>query len=111
MQVPDRAVLAETGKSVPIDEIEIGTRIIVCAGEKIALDGEVVKGQAAVDESSITGEAIPIEKGEGDKTHSGTIVQNGYLEVRDKFMTYKTFVMFLAQNGLLKFLGLVLVIE
>ena len=82
MQLPDKAVLAETGKSVAIDEIEIGTRIIVCAGEKIALDGEVVKGQASVDESSITGEAMPIEKGPQSKTYSGTIVQNGYLEVR-----------------------------
>lgn len=98
MQVPDRAVLAETGKSVPVDEIEIGTRIIVCAGEKIALDGEIVKGQAAVDESSITGEAIPIEKGAGDQTHSGTIVQSGYLEVRENLCIIRTLAVFVAQK-------------
>ena len=84
MQLPDKAVLAETGKSVSIDEIQIGTRIVVCAGERIALDGEVVKGQAAIDESSITGEAIPVEKGLGSQTYSGTIVQSGFLEVREK---------------------------
>ena len=76
-------MLAETGKTVPVEEIEIGTRILVCAGEKIALDGDVVKGQASVDESSITGESMPIEKAPGCKTFSGTIVQSGYLEVFD----------------------------
>ena len=55
---------------------------MVCAGEKIALDGKVVKGHASVDESSITGEAVPIEKAPDCQTYSGTIVQNGYLEVR-----------------------------
>lgn len=81
VKLPDNAVLAETGKSVPIDEVKIGTMIVVCAGEKIALDGDVVKGHASVDESSVTGEAVPIEKGPGSKTYSGTIVQSGYLEV------------------------------
>ena len=92
VHIPEQAVIAETGKSVPVEDIVIGSRIIVCAGEKIALDGDVVKGQASVDESSITGESMPIEKGPGDKTYSGTIVQNGYLEVgkyikRQKFLT------------------------
>ena len=82
VHIPEQAVIAETGKSVPVEDIVIGSRIVVCAGEKIALDGDVVKGQASVDESSITGESMPIEKGPGDKTYSGTIVQNGYLEVR-----------------------------
>ena len=81
VHIPDVAVLAETGKSVPVEEIEIGTIIMVCAGEKIALDGRVIKGHASVDESSITGESMPIEKSQGDKTYSGTIVQNGFLEV------------------------------
>ena len=83
IQLPDKAVIAETGKSVPLDKIEIGSRIVVCAGERIGLDGTVVKGQAAVDESSITGEALPIEKGPGSIIYSGTIVQSGYLEVSD----------------------------
>eukprot|EP00795_Rhopilema_esculentum_P005053 gene5053-165_t len=82
VHAPDHAVLAETGKTVPVEEIEIGTRILVCAGEKIALDGDVVKGQASVDESSITGESMPIEKAPGCKTFSGTIVQSGYLEIK-----------------------------
>lgn len=90
VHIPEQAVIAETGKSVPVEDIEIGSRIIVCAGEKIALDGDVAKGQASVDESSITGESMPIEKGPGDKTYSGTIVQNGYLEVR-KYIKRQTF--------------------
>jgi len=81
IQLPDKAVIADTGKSVPLDEIEIGTRIVVCAGERIGLDGKVVKGQAAVDESSITGEALPIDKGPGSTIYSGTIMQSGYLEI------------------------------
>ena len=88
VHIPDKAILAETGKSVPVEDVVIGTMITVCAGEKIPLDGNVTKGQASVDESSITGESIPIEKSQGDKTYSGTIVQNGYLEVREICMFF-----------------------
>ena len=81
VRMPNVAVLAESSNTVPVEDVEVGTHIVVCAGEKIPLDGSVVKGQASVDESSITGESVPIEKNEEDSVYSGTIVQNGYLEV------------------------------
>eukprot|EP00794_Sanderia_malayensis_P012801 gene12801-14114_t len=81
VRIPDEAVLAEIGKSVPVEDVTIGSIIVACAGEKIPLDGKVIKGQASVDESSITGESMPIEKSQDDKTYSGTILQNGYLEI------------------------------
>jgi len=78
---PDTAVLAETNETVSVEEIPIGTLILICAGEKIALDGEVVKGRAAVDESSLTGEATPVTKVIGKQVFAGTIIQSGYLKV------------------------------
>ena len=60
----------------------IGTAIAIRPGELIPLDGEVVKGRAAVDESSVSGESVPVEKKEGSKVFSGTVNQNGYLEVK-----------------------------
>ena len=62
-------------------DVAIGTLILVCAGEQIPLDGEVIKGRAAVDESSITGEATPVSKEAKSSVYSGTIVQNGFLKV------------------------------
>jgi len=78
---PDTAVLAKTNETVPVEDIAIGTPILICAGEKIPLDGEVIKGKAAVDESSLTGETIPATKGVGSQVFSGTIIQSGYLKV------------------------------
>ncbi|XP_031562992.1 cadmium/zinc-transporting ATPase HMA3-like [Actinia tenebrosa] len=78
---PEVAVLVETGKSVPIESVAIGTLIAVRPGELIPLDGVVAKGKAAVDESSITGESLPVEKTAFSKVYSGTVNQNGYIEV------------------------------
>ena len=58
-----------------------GSIIAVRQGELIPLDGVVVKGSASVDESSISGEAAPVEKTKKSKTYSGTVVQHGYLEL------------------------------
>ena len=81
MITPEKAVLAETNKAVPVEEVATGSLILVTAGERIPLDGDVVKGKAAVDESSITGEATPISKGIGSCVYSGTIIQSGFLKV------------------------------
>ncbi len=68
--------------TLPVEEIEEGEIIVVRPGEKIGLDGEVLEGSSSVDQSPITGESVPIEKGEGDEVYSGTINKEGYLEVK-----------------------------
>lgn len=69
------------GAVVNVDTLHIRDVIAVRAGEMIMADGEVKLGQAVIDESALTGEAIPISKRRGDKVISGTVVQNGYLEI------------------------------
>ena len=82
LKAPQVAILASTGECVPVEAVAIGTAIAIRPGELIPLDGEVVKGRAAVDESSVSGESVPVEKTVGSKVFSGTVNQNGYLEVQ-----------------------------
>ena len=81
LKAPQVAILASTGECVPVEAVAIGTAIAIRPGELIPLDGVVVKGRAAVDESSVSGESVPVEKTAGSKVCSGTVNQNGYLEV------------------------------
>ena len=74
------AVLA-SGDTIAVDDLQIGDIIACRAGDQILADGIVHTGTAVVDESALTGEAIPIAKKKGDKVISGTVVQNGYCEV------------------------------
>ena len=82
LKSPPVVILASSGECVPVEEVTIGTAIAIRPGELIPLDGEVMKGRAAVDESSVSGESVPVEKSEGSKVFSGTVNQNGYLEVK-----------------------------
>ncbi|WP_044480328.1 heavy metal translocating P-type ATPase [Paenibacillus antibioticophila] len=68
--------------SVPIEEVVPGDVIIVKPGEKIPVDGEVVFGTSAVDESMLTGESIPVEKREGDAVIGATVNKNGSLRIQ-----------------------------
>ncbi|XP_068733805.1 uncharacterized protein [Montipora capricornis] len=81
LKAPQVAILASTGECVPVEEVTIGTVIAIRPGELIPLDGIVVTGRASVDESSVSGESVPVEKTTGSKAYSGTVNQNGYLEV------------------------------
>ncbi|CAN5691804.1 heavy metal translocating P-type ATPase [soil metagenome] len=78
---PKFATLSD-GSEVAVEKITVGTVIAVKPGKLIPLDGEVVKGQSAVNEASITGEPLPKEKTEGDTVYAGTLNENGYLEIR-----------------------------
>mmetsp|Transcript_49605 Transcript_49605/g.41844 ORF Transcript_49605/g.41844 Transcript_49605/m.41844 type:complete len:130 (+) Transcript_49605:201-590(+) len=70
------------GRILPVDEIGIGSVIILCVGDVVPIDGLVVSGVASIDESSATGESWPKDKKEGEKVMAGSMVQNGYLEVQ-----------------------------
>lgn len=69
-------------KEVPVEEVVVGDIVIVRPGEKIPVDGIVVEGSSAVDESMITGESIPVEKGEGDTVIGATINRMGSFRFR-----------------------------
>jgi copper-transporting P-type ATPase V len=67
---------------VPIDQVQVGDLVLVRPGEKIPVDGEVIDGRAAVDESMLTGESVPVEKTVGDHVAGATINTDGVLRVR-----------------------------
>ncbi|WP_066414351.1 heavy metal translocating P-type ATPase [Halorubrum aethiopicum] len=66
---------------VALDALEPGDRVLVRAGERIPVDGEVLKGDAAVDESVVTGESMPVRKEPGDAVVGGSVVADGSLAV------------------------------
>lgn len=66
---------------IPVEEVVVGDRLIVKPGEKIPVDGMVVKGRTSVDESMLTGESIPIEKDSGANLIGSTINKNGSIEM------------------------------
>ncbi len=80
---PDEATVRRDGEevTVPADDVEVGETVIVRPGEKIPLDGEVIDGESAVDESPITGESVPVDKTMGDEVYAGSINEEGYLEI------------------------------
>ncbi|HHH50899.1 MAG TPA: heavy metal translocating P-type ATPase [Campylobacterales bacterium] len=74
-QVPLEATIIEEGgkKVVPLDQIKVGDIVEVKIGEKATVDGELIVDEATFDESSMTGESLPVEKSKGDKIYSGSI--------------------------------------
>ncbi|GAQ83115.1 heavy metal atpase 2 [Klebsormidium nitens] len=79
---PDTAVLADTGQRVPTSDVPVGSLLSVRAGEMIPIDGVVENGSSAVDESSLTGESIPITKHAGSDVWAGTLNLGGFLRVK-----------------------------
>jgi len=80
---PEEAtVVTDDGTDVrPVDEVSVGETVAVSPGEKVPLDGVVVEGTSAVDESPITGESVPVDKTPGADVYAGSINAEGYLEV------------------------------
>src|SRR5690554_695100 len=66
---------------IPVEQIQIGDILIIRPGEKIPMDGRIVKGSSAVNEAAITGEFVPAEKGPGSEVFAGTLNTTGSLEV------------------------------
>ena len=65
-----------------IEQISVGDVVLIEPGERIPVDGIIVNGRSAVDQSPITGESMPVEKGVGDKVFAGTLNQQGVLDVK-----------------------------
>jgi len=81
---PKTATVVQDGKelSIPIDEVEAGDILLVRPGERVPVDGIVLSGVSAVDESMLTGESMPVDKGPGSAVTGGTINKNGALTFR-----------------------------
>ena len=81
---PESAMVRRQGQelTIPTEEIVAGDTVIVRQGGRIPVDGVITAGHAAVDESAITGESLPVEKVPGDAVTSATVTSSGYLELR-----------------------------
>jgi Cd2+/Zn2+-exporting ATPase len=80
---PTQARVKRAGKEemVPISEVMVGEEFVVRPGEKIPTDGTVISGASTVNQASITGESIPVEKGSGDTVFAGSINERGSMDV------------------------------
>ena len=78
---PKTAVIIKDGEevSVPVEQVKKGDIFVVRPGESIPVDGVIIEGSTAVDESAITGESIPVDKAQGDGVTSATINSSGYI--------------------------------
>lgn len=82
--LPDTATVLRDGKfvEIPICDISVGDIVEIKAGQTAAVDGEVIEGSGAMDESAISGESIPVEKSKGAKVRAVCTLQSGYLRIR-----------------------------
>lgn len=67
---------------VPIEEVAVGETVVVRPGERIPVDGVIVSGSGTIDASALTGEAVPVYVGEGERVLSGTVSKSGMLRIR-----------------------------
>ena len=67
---------------VPVEEVRVGETLVVKSGESFPVDGEILEGGGFVDESAITGESLPVEKGEGARVTGATIATSGHFRMR-----------------------------
>ena len=81
---PKTAVLLENGKerTVPIEQVMCGMEFAVRPGEHVPVDGVILEGSSALDESALTGESVPVDKTVGDPVSAATVNTSGYLRCR-----------------------------
>ena len=82
--LPDDAEIVDGDdvRQVPVDELRVGDVVLVRAGGRVPADGEIVEGEAELDESMITGESKPVAKGPGDRVVAGTVSTDSSIRVR-----------------------------
>lgn len=80
---PEKATIIENNeqRQIAVEEIERGDLLLIRPGERIAVDGVIVEGQSALDESMLTGESMPVSKTGGDQVFGGTLNKNGVLKI------------------------------
>ena len=80
---PDSAIVVRDGEQqeIPAGQVRMGEIVLVKNGAKVPVDGQVVSGTGAIDEASITGESIPVEKAKGGQVFAGTVSRGGFLQV------------------------------
>ncbi|MFE7819580.1 heavy metal translocating P-type ATPase [Priestia megaterium] len=78
------AVVVRDGAEIeiPVKEVKKGEVIFIKPGEKVPVDGEIIEGQSALDESMLTGESVPVDKSIGDKVIGATLNKNGFLKIK-----------------------------
>lgn len=81
---PQTAVVLADGKEqeIPIEKLKVGDIFVVRPGGRIPVDGEIVMGQCAVDQSALTGESIPVDLQEGDRVYAACINMTGYIQCK-----------------------------
>ncbi|MBP2026909.1 Cu+-exporting ATPase [Acetoanaerobium pronyense] len=85
LQAKDATVIREGVElRIPLDDVVVGDTVLVKPGEKIPVDGIVIKGNTAIDESMLTGESLPVEKSAGDEVIGATINKNGTITFEAK---------------------------
>ncbi|NYT11466.1 MAG: cation-translocating P-type ATPase [Methanomassiliicoccales archaeon] len=82
--VPRTATVLDGGREreVPAEELHVGDIVVILPGEYLVSDGIIVNGRTSINESPVTGESIPVQKGEGQEVFAGTVNQEGSIEVR-----------------------------
>ncbi len=80
---PTTAIVLRDGEQVEVAayQVKMGEIVLVKNGAKVPVDGVVISGTGAIDEASITGESIPVEKSESDRVFAGTVSRGGFLQV------------------------------
>lgn len=68
--------------TIPLEEVQVGDVVLVRPGQSVPVDGEIIDGQTAIDESALTGESIPAEKGVGDRVYGATINKTGFIRFK-----------------------------
>lgn len=81
---PKTALVEREGKEslIPVEEVRAGDIFIVKPGKSVPVDGEILEGETAVDESALTGESVPVDKKPGDRVSAATMNTNGYIRAR-----------------------------
>ena len=81
---PKKATILRDGVevSIPVEQVQIGDIFVVRPGESVPVDGVIIEGNSALNESALTGESIPVDKAEGDSVSAATLNQSGFLKCR-----------------------------